>query len=63
MLSDQTRNISLKAELNLFIFGQVASGPSPNTNEVVHAGLSLLIQTRRDLEVNFSPKGRGHNGR
>jgi Arc/MetJ-type ribon-helix-helix transcriptional regulator len=63
MPSDQTCNISLEAELNPFICGQMASGPSPNANEVVRAGLRLLIQTRRDLEVNFPPNRRGRDGR
>ena len=59
MPSVQTRNISLKAELNSFICGQVAHDPSPNANEVVCAGLRLLIQTRRDLEVKFPSKQEG----
>ncbi len=63
MPSVQTRNISLEAELNSFICGQVAHGPSPNANEVVCAGLRLLIQTRRDLEVKFPPNRRGRDGR
>ncbi len=63
MPSDQTCNISLEAELNPFICGQVASGQYQNANEVVLAGLRLFIETLRDLEVSFSPKRRGRDGR
>ncbi|MFL5162708.1 MAG: type II toxin-antitoxin system ParD family antitoxin [Microvirga sp.] len=42
MPTDQTRNVSLTAELNAFIRGQVASGQYQNASEVVRAGLRLL---------------------
>ena len=44
MPSDQTRNVSLTAELNAFIRAQVASGHYQNASEVVRAGLRLLAQ-------------------
>jgi antitoxin ParD1/3/4 len=44
MPSDQTRNVSLTAELNAFIRVQVASGHYQNASEVVRAGLRLLAQ-------------------
>jgi antitoxin ParD1/3/4 len=42
MPTDQTRNVSLTAELNAFIRAQVASGQYQNASEVVRAGLRLL---------------------
>jgi antitoxin ParD1/3/4 len=42
MPTDQTRNVSLTAELNAFIHAQVASGQYPNAWEVVRATLRLL---------------------
>ncbi|MBV9078229.1 MAG: type II toxin-antitoxin system ParD family antitoxin, partial [Methylobacteriaceae bacterium] len=42
MTSDQTRNVSLTAELNGFIRAQVASGRYQNASEVVRAALRLL---------------------
>jgi putative addiction module CopG family antidote len=44
MPSDQTRNVSLTAELNAFIRAQVDSGHYQNASEVVRAGLRLLAQ-------------------
>jgi putative addiction module CopG family antidote len=44
MPTDQTRNVSLTAELNGFIRDQVASGQYQNASEVVRAGLRLLVQ-------------------
>ena len=44
MPSDQTRNVSLTAELNAFIREQVASGRYQTASEVVRAGLRLLAQ-------------------
>ncbi len=44
MPSDQTRNVSLTAELNAFIRVQIASGHYQNASEVVRAGLRLLAQ-------------------
>jgi hypothetical protein len=63
MPSHQTRNVSLPAELNRFIYGQAAHGQHRNTNEVAHVGLRLPIQTRRDLKANRSPEKRERNGR
>jgi antitoxin ParD1/3/4 len=42
MATDQTRNVSLTAELNAFIRTQVASGQYQNASEVVRASLRLL---------------------
>ena len=42
MPTDQTRNVSLTAELNAFIRAQVASGRYQNASEVVRASLRLL---------------------
>ena len=42
MPTDQTRNVSLTAELNAFIRAQVSSGQYQNASEVVRAGLRLL---------------------
>ena len=47
MPSEQTRNVSLTAELNAFIRAQVASGQYQNASEVVRAGLRLLVQQTR----------------
>lgn len=44
MPSEQTRNVSLTAELNAFIRSQVASGHYQNASEVVRASLRLLAQ-------------------
>jgi antitoxin ParD1/3/4 len=44
MPADQTRNVSLTAELNAFIRNQVASGQYQNASEVVRAALRLLVQ-------------------
>jgi antitoxin ParD1/3/4 len=44
MPTDQTRNVSLTAELNAFIRAQVASGRYQNASEVVRASLRLLQQ-------------------
>jgi antitoxin ParD1/3/4 len=50
MATDQTRNVSLTAELNAFILAQVASGRYQNASEVVRSGLRLL-QTREEGET------------
>ena len=42
MSTDQTRKVSLAAELNAFIRAQVSSGQYQNASEVVRAGLRLL---------------------
>jgi len=47
MPTDQTRNVSLTAELNAFIRAQVASGRYQNASEVVRSGLRLLQQQER----------------
>ena len=51
MSTDQTRNVSLTAELNAFIREQVASGQYQNASEVVRAGLRLL-QREHDREAH-----------
>ncbi|HYF56431.1 MAG TPA: type II toxin-antitoxin system ParD family antitoxin [Salinarimonas sp.] len=48
MPSDQSRNVSLTAELNAFIRAQVASGQYQNASEVVRAGLRLLHKEAQD---------------
>jgi antitoxin ParD1/3/4 len=50
MPTDQTRNVSLTAELNAFIRAQAASGQYQNASEVVRAGLRLLVQQARHDE-------------
>jgi antitoxin ParD1/3/4 len=50
MSTDQTRNVSLTAELNAFIRAQVAPGQYQNASEVVRAGLRLL-QREHDREA------------
>ncbi len=62
MSTDQTRNVSLTAELNAFIRAQVASGQYQNASEVVRAGLRLLQrQHERDERRKSDPaKGQGH---
>ncbi|MBB2960942.1 type II toxin-antitoxin system ParD family antitoxin [Methylobacterium sp. R2-1] len=44
MSNTPTRNVSLTAELDVFIHAQVASGHYSNASEVVCAGLRLLIE-------------------
>jgi antitoxin ParD1/3/4 len=41
---DQTRSVSITAQLNAFIRVQIASGHYQNASEVVRAGLRLLAQ-------------------
>lgn len=53
MSTDQTRNVSLTAELNAFIRAQVASGRYQNASEVVRSGLRLL-QERERKEKRFA---------
>lgn len=48
MPTDQTRNVSLTAELNAFIRAQVASGQYQSASEVVRAALRLLIQVNQE---------------
>ena len=49
MSTDQTRNVSLTAQLNAFIRAQVASGQYQNAREVVRSALRLL-QRQHDRE-------------
>ena len=49
MTTEQTRNVSLTAEMNIFIRGQVACGRYQNASEVVRAGLRLLQDQERAL--------------
>ncbi len=49
MPTDQTRNVSLTAELNAFIRAQVSSGQYQNASEVVRAGLRR-IRTQHERE-------------
>jgi antitoxin ParD1/3/4 len=56
MPTDQTRNVSLTAELNAFIRAQVASGQYQNASEVVRASLRLLQrQEHRDKRKRSVP--------
>jgi antitoxin ParD1/3/4 len=62
MASDQTRNVSLTAELNAFIRAQVASGQYQNASEVVRASLRLLQQQeqrsrRKSAALPLDPTG------
>lgn len=58
MPADQTRNVSLTAELNAFIRAQVASGHYQNASEVVRAALRLLLQQSNTHAS--PPPGRSH---
>ena len=51
MPTDQTRNVSLTAELNAFIRAQVASGRYQNASEVVRASLRVLQVGGAETEV------------
>jgi antitoxin ParD1/3/4 len=64
MPADQTRNVSLTAELNAFIRNQVASGQYQNASEVVRAALRLLVQQAGGDEAK-APRSsmRGRNAR
>ena len=64
MPADQTRNVSLTAELNAFIRSQVASGQYQNASEMVRAVLRLLVQQARQDEPKAPrPSIRGRNAR
>jgi antitoxin ParD1/3/4 len=58
MSTDQTRNVSLTAELNAFIRAQVASGQYQNASEVVRAGLRLLQRQHQREERRKSALAR-----
>ena len=55
MPTDQTRNVSLTAELNAFIRDQVASGQYQNASEVVRASLRLLQQQEQRHKRRQTP--------
>jgi antitoxin ParD1/3/4 len=55
MPTDQTRNVSLTAELNAFIRAQVASGQYQNASEVVRASLRLLQQQEQRNKRRQTP--------
>jgi antitoxin ParD1/3/4 len=61
MPTDQTRNVSLTAELNAFIRAQVDSGQYQNASEVVRTALRLLQRQherdarKRDLAAKTEP--------
>ena len=57
MPTDQTRNVSLTAELNAFIRAQVASGQYQNASEVVRASLRLLQQQEQRNKRRQTPPG------
>jgi antitoxin ParD1/3/4 len=57
MSTDQTRNVSLTAELNAFIRALVASGRYQNASEVVRASLRLL---QRQEERSRGKQGSMH---
>jgi antitoxin ParD1/3/4 len=56
--TDQTRNVSLTAELNAFIRAQVESGQYQSASEVVRAGLRLLHREHREHQDNEQKRGR-----
>jgi antitoxin ParD1/3/4 len=64
MATDQTRNVSLTAELNAFIRAQVGLGQYQNASEVVRAGLRLLQrhherdERRKDATITRGPDAR-----
>ena len=63
MPTDQTRNVSLTAELNAVIRAQVTSGQYQNASEVVRAALRLLQrQHERDERHRVSPASRESHG-
>jgi putative addiction module CopG family antidote len=53
--TDQTRNVSITAEMNAFIRSQVASSHYQNACEVVRAGLRLLMKRARPGETKTPP--------
>lgn len=59
MPTDQTRNVSLTAELNAFIRAQVETGHYQNASEVVRAALRLLLQQQSNNGV-ATPSERSH---
>ncbi|MBB3020899.1 antitoxin ParD1/3/4 [Microvirga lupini] len=59
MPTDQTRNVSLTAELNAFIRDQVASGQYQNASEVVRASLRLLQQHEQRHKRRQTPSTAG----
>ena len=61
MSTDQTRNVSLTAELNAFIRAQVASGQYQNASEVVRAGLRLLQRQHEREERRRSVSAKEQN--
>ncbi|MGF9762889.1 type II toxin-antitoxin system ParD family antitoxin [Microvirga sp. 0TCS3.31] len=64
MPTDQTRNVSLTAELNAFIRSQIASGQYQNASEVVRAGLRLLQrQEQRGRRKQAAPAADAIDGR
>lgn len=64
MPTDQTRNVSLTAELNAFIRAQVASGQYQNASEVVRASLRLLQrEEQRNKRRPSSPAADQVDGR
>jgi antitoxin ParD1/3/4 len=55
MTIEQTRNVSLTAEMNAFIRGQVNSGRYQNASEVVRAALRLLQDQERPIRRESDP--------
>jgi antitoxin ParD1/3/4 len=61
---DQTRDVSLTAELNAFIHAQVAFGQYQNASEVVRAGLRLFQrQEQRGRRKQVAPAADAIDGR
>lgn len=55
MRAEETRNVSLTAEMNSFIREQVASGRYQNASEVVRTALRLLQDREQGVERREPP--------
>ena len=55
MRAEETRNVSLTAEMNSFIRDQVASGRYQNASEVVRSALRLLQDREQGVERRQPP--------
>jgi len=63
MFSKEIRNVSVTAELNPFICGQMTRGQYRTVSEAAHASLRLHIRAQRCLEAGSSLMTRVWNGR
>ncbi len=55
MRADETRNVSLTAEMNNFIRDQVACGRYQNASEVVRSALRLLQDSEQSSDRRQMP--------